>query len=97
MSRVTSLYASGSIKYAEYMDSNLHVSLEAKKQISKSKIRHDDLPRELLYAPYTKPDMTQGVPEVWEELKDIIGSPYFSPLLANAPVNVMPQGQPRGY
>ncbi|KAK2160455.1 hypothetical protein LSH36_133g05075 [Paralvinella palmiformis] len=79
----TSLYATGSLKYAQAMCENRHVEEATRKQLFDTYVNHDMLDMTYRSPPYRKPDMKGGDVEVWKNLKNVLLDPYFSPLLCN--------------
>ena len=81
------------------MHDNVHTSPQVKQQMAKTYLNPEDIPLEVRvnYKPfqragipttveayYQPPNMTQGDPDIWNDIKHIFTNPYFAPLMADS-------------
>jgi len=88
MAIFTSLYLFGSADKVELILNNDHVASKVKK-MGLPFIDVSKLPQKYL-AGYVKPSVDSGNETVWNELRDRLLSPYFSPLMASRLDNLPP-------
>lgn len=75
-------YLVGDSRYVGAFLNNSHTTPVIKRSLYKTYLRHDRIPMDFRYAPYTPPGLDHGDMSVWTQIQDTMLNPYFAPLLA---------------
>ena len=83
MTTFVNLYLDGRVDKVALFQNNSHISPSTKQSLAKSHFNVDRLP-EKYRSGYTRPSLDYGDEKIWNEVKDKLMDPYFSPLVAES-------------